>query len=74
MSLKIAFVTNADFAFLSHRIPYAQAAQEMGFSVVVIAPENGFGHKIKNLGFEFIPISKKKDAIPSGICSELFLN
>ena len=65
MKLKIAFVTNADFAFLSHRIPYAQAAQEMGFSVVVIAPENGFGHRIEKLGYEFVPISKKKNATPS---------
>ena len=63
MSDKIAFVTNADFAFLSHRIPYAQAAQEMGLSVIVIAPDNGFGSQIEKLGFEFIPISKKKTAI-----------
>jgi len=55
--LKLIFTVNTDFAFLSHRLPYAKAAKNAGYDVIVIAPDNGFGSKIEELGFKYHALS-----------------
>ena len=65
--LKLVFTLNADFAFLSHRLPYANAARDAGYDVVVVAPNSGCGHKIQALGFEYHSLSnarKRSGLIP----------
>lgn len=52
---KILFVANEDWAFCSHRIPSALAAQQAGFEVVVTARENQHRQMIEAAGFRFVP-------------------
>ena len=57
MSARLAIVTNADWYFWSHRLPIARAARARGHEVFVIAnEERGFGGRIREAGFEFLPI------------------
>ena len=65
--MRLIFVVNADFAFLSHRLPYANAARDAGYDVVVVAPSTGCGHKIEALGFQYRSLSnvgKRSGFIP----------
>lgn len=58
--LKLVFTLNADFAFLSHRLPYAEAARDAGYDVIVVAPNSGCGHKIEALGFQYRSLSNAR--------------
>ncbi|CAN5657183.1 glycosyltransferase family 4 protein [soil metagenome] len=42
--------------FLQHRLPVAEAEQDRGAEVVVIAPDGGRGHEVERAGFEFVPL------------------
>ncbi len=52
---KVIFVVTEDWAFLTHRLPMARAARDMGCEVVVAARDNGVGavRKIEEEGFHF---------------------
>ena len=61
--LKLVFTLNADFAFLSHRLPYANAARDAGYDVVVVAPNSGCGHKIQALGLNIIRCQMRENEV-----------
>jgi len=52
----VLFVVNADFFFLSHRLPIALAARAAGARVVVACGETGKSHLIREAGLEFVPL------------------
>lgn len=56
MNKHIAYVLNADWFFLSHRLPLARRVCELGGHVTVMAPETGYGNDIRREGMEFIPV------------------
>lgn len=53
---KVIFVVTEDWAFLSHRLPMARAAKDMGCDVVIAARDNGHTQAVEDKGFRFIPI------------------
>jgi glycosyltransferase involved in cell wall biosynthesis len=55
-SRRLLFVVNADWFFLSHRLPLARACLESGFRVGVCAGDTGCGPAIEAAGLEFIPL------------------
>lgn len=52
----ICYVVNADWFFLSHRLPLAQAARDRGARVTVVAGDNGRSEEIESHGLSFIPL------------------
>lgn len=54
---KLLIVLNADWFFLSHRLPHARAAEAEGYKVVVVAGDTGVGGRIVEEGFEFYSIT-----------------
>ncbi len=57
---RVLFVVNADWFFLSHRLPLAIAARNAGVEVVVVAGDTGKSAAIRDQGLEFVslPISR----------------
>lgn len=53
----LLIVLNADWFFLSHRLEQALMAQEKGYKVVIAAGETGQGARIRDLGFEYYPLT-----------------
>ena len=74
-SRRLAFTTNGDFSFISHRLPFAYQAQKMGYEVFVIAPDTGKRSIIEAKGFKFIalPSFKNRNSIHSQIAQLLWL-
>jgi glycosyltransferase involved in cell wall biosynthesis len=61
---RIAIVTNVDWYFWSHRLPVARAARDRGHEVIVIAAEErGLGGRIREEGFEFVPIRMERGSM-----------
>jgi glycosyltransferase involved in cell wall biosynthesis len=68
LSLRLLFVVNESYFFLTHRLALAKAAQKAGYEVHVAAPSdhvwapNGFSiEELRSAGFEFheIPLSRR---------------
>lgn len=61
MNGRVLMVVNADWYFLSHRVPLAQALARAGAEVIVAAaPEAGRGHEIEALGLPFQPLDLRR--------------
>lgn len=54
--MKIAFVTNHDWFFMSHRLPLAKHALEQGYEVYLLALDTGKRTELEQMGVHFIPI------------------
>lgn len=52
--MKICFVVNVDWFFLSHRLDIAKAALNKGYEVLVIGEDTGNSSQLSNLGIRFI--------------------
>lgn len=62
MTPRVLLVVNADWYFLSHRLPLARALREAGAEVVVAtSEEGGLAHRIRDEGFEFhaLPLERR---------------
>jgi len=59
--VRVLFVVNVDWFFLSHRLPLALAARDLGADVWVAAADTGFGPEIEKAGLRFwpLPLSRK---------------
>lgn len=55
-ALRILYVVNVDWFFLSHRLPLARAARARGADVYVAAADTGHAKRIRDEGFTFIPL------------------
>lgn len=53
---RILIVVNVDWFFLSHRLPIARAARDLGAEVVIAAADTGRSAEIRREGFCFLPI------------------
>src|ERR1041385_6749914 len=58
--MKLLFVINDDWYFLSHRLPLALAALREGFDVVVATRVGNQGQEILDHGFRLIPLEYLK--------------
>lgn len=54
--MRIAFVTNHDWFFMSHRLPLAKHAIEEGHEVYLLAIDTGKRNELEQMGLHFIPI------------------
>lgn len=53
---RLLFVVNADWFFVSHRLPLALGARAQGFDVAVCAGASDARARIEHEGFEFLPL------------------
>lgn len=61
------FVVTEDWAFMSHRLPMARAAAQLGFQVVVACRVSNDADRIRELGYQLIPLRHmKRGAIRPG--------
>ena len=72
---KIFIVVNADWFFMSHRLPIALEAKKNGFHVTIVAKDTGSKNVITKHGFDFIelPINRSSVNIFKEIRTILFL-
>ena len=62
-SLKLLFVVNDASFFLSHRLPIALAARDIGFNVFIVAPISEIVYKIESAGLTHIPWSLSRSGM-----------
>jgi glycosyltransferase involved in cell wall biosynthesis len=55
--LRLLFVVNADWFFVSHRLQLARACLDAGYEVAVCAGESGYRRQIEALGIRFFALS-----------------
>lgn len=60
---KMLFTVTEDWAFCSHRLPTAYAAQKAGYDVVVVARMAEHREKIEALGFRTVPWAIKREGL-----------
>lgn len=60
MKKKIAFVTNVDWFFVSHRLPIALEALKRGYEVYLLANNTGKKEEIEKRGIRFVDIPFKR--------------
>lgn len=53
--MRILFVANVDWFFISHRLPLAQEAIKNNWEVYLLAGDTGVGSEVKKYGIEYIP-------------------
>lgn len=58
----LLFVVNADWFFLSHRLPIAERALQLGFNVAVAASDSGMGEEIQRHGMHFYPLPLRRNS------------
>jgi glycosyltransferase involved in cell wall biosynthesis len=73
--VRILLVVNADWFFLSHRLPLALAAQKSGAEVIVVAGETGRSAEIRAAGLDFVelPISRSGTGVITNLKTLVFL-
>lgn len=62
MGVKILYVVNVDWFFLSHRLPLAIEAQKRGYDVSIAAIETGKKAEIEKHGFTFFAIPTNRSS------------
>lgn len=60
---KILFLQTQDYTFWSHRLPFAKAAQEAGYEVVVAAHEDAHGERIRAEGLRLVPLPWRRGGV-----------
>lgn len=53
--MKVLYVVNVDWFFISHRLPLAIEAKKRGYEVFVLAGDTGAGASLKSFDITFIP-------------------
>ena len=53
--MKVLYVVNVDWFFISHRLPLAIEAKKRGYEVFVLAGDTGVGDSLKTYDITFIP-------------------
>lgn len=61
--MKIAYIVNVDWFFISHRLPIALKALEQGYEVYVFAKDTGKMEYLKSLGINIFPINLERGSI-----------
>lgn len=55
-SRRIVYLVNVDWFFISHRLPLARAARDLGAEVIVAAGDTGKGATLEEEGIRFVPL------------------
>ena len=63
MKIKLLFVVNVDWFFISHRLIIAEEAMKKGFEVFVACKDTGRSHEITDKGIEFIDLPFSRSGI-----------
>ena len=63
MKIKLLFVVNVDWFFISHRLIIAEEAMKKGFDVFVACEDTGRSNEISNKGIEFIDLPFSRSGI-----------
>jgi glycosyltransferase involved in cell wall biosynthesis len=53
--MKVLYIVNVDWFFISHRLPLAIEAKKRGYEVFVLAGDTGVGASLKSFDITFIP-------------------
>lgn len=61
--MKLLFLQTQDYTFYSHRLPFARAARDAGFEVVVAAHEDAHGALIRAEGLRLVPLPWKRSGL-----------
>lgn len=61
--MKILYVANVDWFFISHRLPLAQEAVRRGWEVYLIAGDTGKGQFVEQFGVKYIPWSLSRSGL-----------
>jgi len=59
----VAYVVNTDWFFISHRLPLAIEAKQIGFNPVVISTDTGKADEIRKYGITFIDLNLTRSGI-----------
>lgn len=71
--MKIAYIVNVDWFFISHRLPLALEAIDQGHEVYIFAKDTGRMDYLKSLGIKVYPISLERGSLnPFSSLSLLF--
>jgi glycosyltransferase involved in cell wall biosynthesis len=57
---RLVFVANVDWFFVSHRMPVAIAARDLGADVWVVAKDTGLAEEIRRQGLGFVPLAMSR--------------
>lgn len=60
---KLLFLQTQDYTFWSHRLPFARAAREAGFEVVLAAHEGEHGDRIRAEGIRLVPLPWRRSGV-----------
>lgn len=60
---RLIFCVTEDWYFCSHRLPIARAARDAGFEVVVVTRVRNDGDRIREQGFELIPMDLRRGRV-----------
>jgi glycosyltransferase involved in cell wall biosynthesis len=72
MVAKILFIATEDWFFVSHFLPMARAARELGLDVAVVARDNGRSRAIIETGARFIPLQAERRSLsPVGLIRQV---
>ena len=63
MKIKLLFVVNVDWFFISHRLIIAEEAIKKGFDVFVACEDTGRSNEITDKGIEFIDLPFSRSGI-----------
>ncbi|MDO5685943.1 MAG: glycosyltransferase family 4 protein [Neisseria sp.] len=61
--MKIAFIVNVDWFFISHRLPIALEALKQGHEVYILAKDTGKMGSLKSLGINTYPINLERSSV-----------
>jgi glycosyltransferase involved in cell wall biosynthesis len=61
--LKTIFVANTDWFIFNFLISLAKHLRDRGVEVVMVSPPGAFGHKLRDAGFRWIPISMERRSL-----------
>lgn len=61
--MKLLFLQTEDYTFWSHRLPFARAAKNAGYEVVVAAHEGVHGERIRAEGFRLVSLPWRRSGI-----------
>lgn len=61
--LRLLYVVNTDWYFVSHRLAHARAAQDEGYEVHVASPDTGYAEDIRAVGIEHHKIEIRRGGV-----------
>lgn len=61
--MKVVYIVNVDWFFISHRLPIAVEALKQGYEVHIFAKDTGKMAYLKSLGINVCPINLEEEVL-----------